>query len=202
MPGRPGRGLNIWVTFFPPKVHSAFHPSGVGKIMCSSIHGPLCSGCQRQRRHYILTVSWSKQIIVKRIWACYMEKVLSKTPLYFTFFEHIQRPISTPNSVHIWIYLLFYISTPLTRKGSHAENQASHGQYWCFFSNVLNSVVFLLQLVQKAKFLWMKWHYNQTMPKKFSDICWEEHAQKPNISVKKNAYAYSISLGSISRVLH
>ena len=25
---RPGRGLNIWVTFFPAKVHSAFHPPG------------------------------------------------------------------------------------------------------------------------------------------------------------------------------
>ena len=32
---RPGRGLNIWVTFFPAKVHSAFHPSGVGKISTS-----------------------------------------------------------------------------------------------------------------------------------------------------------------------
>ena len=28
----------IWVTFFPVKVHSAFHPSGVGK-MSTSIHG-------------------------------------------------------------------------------------------------------------------------------------------------------------------
>ena len=28
---QPGRGLNIWVTFFPTKVHLAFHPSGVGK---------------------------------------------------------------------------------------------------------------------------------------------------------------------------
>ena len=35
---RPGRGLNIWVTFFPAKVYSAFHPSGVGK-MSTSIHG-------------------------------------------------------------------------------------------------------------------------------------------------------------------
>ena len=34
---RPGRGLNIWVTLFPAKVHSAFHPSGVGK-MSTSIH--------------------------------------------------------------------------------------------------------------------------------------------------------------------
>ena len=37
---RPGRGLNIWVTFFPAKVHSAFHPPGVGK-MSTSIHGPI-----------------------------------------------------------------------------------------------------------------------------------------------------------------
>ena len=52
---RPGRGLNIWVTFFPAKVHSAFHPSGVGK-MSTSIHGPIWSGCQR--RLYILPVRW------------------------------------------------------------------------------------------------------------------------------------------------
>ena len=26
---QPGRALDIWVTFFPAKVHSAFHPSGV-----------------------------------------------------------------------------------------------------------------------------------------------------------------------------
>ena len=37
---RPGQGLNIWVTFFPAKVHSAFHPPGVGKTS-TSIHGPL-----------------------------------------------------------------------------------------------------------------------------------------------------------------
>ena len=36
----PDPGLNIWVTFFPTKVHSAFHPSGVGK-MSTSTHGPL-----------------------------------------------------------------------------------------------------------------------------------------------------------------
>ena len=34
---RPGRGLNIWVTFFPAKAHSTFDPSGVGK-MSASIH--------------------------------------------------------------------------------------------------------------------------------------------------------------------
>ena len=52
---RLGRGLNIWVTFFPVKVHSAFHPPGVGK-MSTSIHGPLWSGCQR--RLYMLPVRW------------------------------------------------------------------------------------------------------------------------------------------------
>ena len=52
---RPGRGLNIWVTFFPAKVHSAFHPPGVGK-MSTSIHGPIWSGCQR--RLYMLPVRW------------------------------------------------------------------------------------------------------------------------------------------------
>ena len=36
---RLGRGLNIWVIFFPTKVHSVFHPSGVGKVS-TSIHGP------------------------------------------------------------------------------------------------------------------------------------------------------------------
>ena len=52
---RPGRGLNIWVTFFPAKVHSAFHPPGVSK-MSTSIHGPIWSGCQR--RLYMLPVRW------------------------------------------------------------------------------------------------------------------------------------------------
>ena len=52
---RPGRGLNIWVTFFLAKVHSAFHPPGVGK-MSTSIHGPIWSGCQR--RLYMLPVRW------------------------------------------------------------------------------------------------------------------------------------------------
>ena len=37
---RPGRGLNICVTFFPAKVHPAFHPSGVDK-MSTNIHGPI-----------------------------------------------------------------------------------------------------------------------------------------------------------------
>ena len=50
-----GRGLNIWVTFFPAKVHSAFHPFGVGK-MSTSIHGPLWSSCHL--RIYMLPVRW------------------------------------------------------------------------------------------------------------------------------------------------
>ena len=29
---RPGRGSNIWVISFPANVHSAFHPSRVGKM--------------------------------------------------------------------------------------------------------------------------------------------------------------------------
>ena len=33
------------------------------------------------------------------------------------------------------------ISTPSTRKGSHAESKASHGRKWRFFSNVLNSLL-------------------------------------------------------------
>ena len=52
---RPGRGLNIWVTFFPTKVHSAFHPYGVGK-MSTSIHGLIWSGCHL--RLYMLPVRW------------------------------------------------------------------------------------------------------------------------------------------------
>ena len=54
---RPGRGLNIWVTFFPAKVHSAFHPYGVGK-MSTSIHGLIWSGCHL--RQYMLPVPWGK----------------------------------------------------------------------------------------------------------------------------------------------
>ena len=50
---RPGQGLNIWVTFFPAKVHSAFHPPEVGKM---SINGPIWSGYQR--RLYMLPVCW------------------------------------------------------------------------------------------------------------------------------------------------
>ena len=34
------------------------------------------------------------------------------------------------------------ISTPSTRKGSHAESKVSHGRKERFFSNVLNSLVF------------------------------------------------------------
>ena len=84
---RPGRGLNIWVTFFPAKVHSAFHPPGVGK-MSTSIRGLIWSGCQR--RQYVLPVRWGKLIIVKRLWACYMEKALYKctTLLYFITSKH------------------------------------------------------------------------------------------------------------------
>ena len=52
---RPGQGLNIWVTFFPAKVHSAFHPPEVGK-MSTSIHGLIWSSCQR--RLYMLPVRW------------------------------------------------------------------------------------------------------------------------------------------------
>ena len=41
-----------------------------------------------------------------------------------------------------------YISTPLIRKGSHAENKASQR----FFSNVLNSVVFYYTWFRKPNF--------------------------------------------------
>ena len=52
---RPGRGLIIWVTFYPAKVHSAFHPSAVGK-MSTSIHGLIWSGCHLCL--YMLPVCW------------------------------------------------------------------------------------------------------------------------------------------------
>ena len=39
-----------------------------------------------------------------------------------------------------YLVLRSRISTPLTRTGSHAENKASHGRKYRFFSNVINSV--------------------------------------------------------------
>ena len=82
---RPGRGLNIWVTFFPAKVHSAFHPPGVGKMSIPAYVDRLEAAA---RGAYICF--WSaggKLIIAKRLWACYMEKALYKctTLLYFFF---------------------------------------------------------------------------------------------------------------------
>ena len=39
-----------------------------------------------------------------------------------------------------------------------------------FYSNVLNSVVFYCELVEKVKFLWIKQFYIQAMSKEFLDI--------------------------------
>ena len=47
----------------------------------------------------------------------------------------------------------------LTRKGSQAENKASDGQKYHFFSNVLNSVVFY------------SFYQFRAMSKEYSDIC-------------------------------
>ena len=72
-----------------------------------------------------------------------------------------------------------YISTPSTRKGSHAESKASHGQKEPFFSNVLNSFVFYYTWFRKPNFC------VQTMSEQYLADCFffsfpqGEHAQKP-----------------------
>ena len=53
IPGSAETG--IFATFFPAKVHSAFHPSEVGK-MSTSMHRLLRSGCNL--RLYMLPVRW------------------------------------------------------------------------------------------------------------------------------------------------
>ena len=72
-----------------------------------------------------------------------------------------------------------YISAPLTRKGSHAENKASHGRKQRFFSNVLNSVVFYYTWFRKPNVC------IQAMSKQYTHVYFRvlgragEHAQKP-----------------------
>ena len=51
------------------------------------------------------------------------------------------------------MHTLLYISTPSTRKGSHAENKAPHGRKQRFFSNVLNFVVFSYTLFRKPNLI-------------------------------------------------
>ena len=71
-------------TFFPAKVHSAFHSSEVGK-MSTSMHGLLRSGCNLCL--YMLPVRWGKLIIVKRLWDFMIRALYKCTPsLYFTCF--------------------------------------------------------------------------------------------------------------------
>ena len=75
-----------------------------------------------------------------------------------------------------------------------------------FYSNVLNSVVFYCELVEKVKFLWIKQFCIQAMSKEFLDIffLWggEGHAQKPTFCFSEKKTSYGISLCSISRVFH
>ena len=82
---RPGWGLNIWVTLFPAKVHSAFHPSRVGKWVPAYTHITL-SGFQRRLYNY------ASLVIVKRlqlsivIQCTCMERALYKCTAFNTFF--------------------------------------------------------------------------------------------------------------------
>ena len=79
----PGRGLNIWVTFFPAKVHSAFHPPGVGEM--STAYMDQFEAAARGA-YMCFRSAGGKLIIVKRLWACYMEMVLYKcTTFSFSF---------------------------------------------------------------------------------------------------------------------
>ena len=79
---RPDRGLNIWVTFFPAKVHSAFHP--FGSVKCVPAYMDRFEAAARGA-YICFRSAGGKLIIVKRLWACYMEKALYKctTLLYF-----------------------------------------------------------------------------------------------------------------------
>ena len=78
---RRGRELNNWVAFFLAKVHSAFYPSGVGKMSTWFEEAAICA-CM------CFLSTGGKLIIVKRLWECYMKKALyiCTTLLYFTYF--------------------------------------------------------------------------------------------------------------------
>ena len=100
---RPGWGLNIWVTFFPTKVHSAFHPSRGAYICFRSAGGKL--------------------IIVKRLWACYMEKALYKctTLLLKPFSSHRDLPPVDMLGIFKTIFLLPW-PAPAGRHVGHLQN--------------------------------------------------------------------------------
>ena len=90
---RPSTWYCTWVTFFPAKVHSAFHPSGVGKIMDWSEAAATCA-------YICFRPTGGKLIIVKCLWACYMKKELYKcTTLLFTYFTSWN--FSIPNSKNL-----------------------------------------------------------------------------------------------------
>ena len=104
---QPGRGLNIWVTFFPAKIHAAFHPYRVCK-MSTSIHRLIWSGCHL--RLYNLLCFWSaggKLIIVKNLWPCYIKKAIYKcTTLlksyhYYVYIYWDKRSIQLSNLLNL-----------------------------------------------------------------------------------------------------
>ena len=72
-------------------------------------------------------------------------------PIYLPIYIHtyIHAYIHT---YHTYIHTYIHISTPSTRKGSHAESKASHRRKYRFFSNVLNSSVFYYTWFRKPNF--------------------------------------------------
>ena len=72
-------------------VHSAFHPSEVGK-MSTSMHGLLRSGCNV--RLYMLPVRWGKLIIVKRLWDVVKRALYKSTTLLLLCMQkHTKRQV-------------------------------------------------------------------------------------------------------------
>ena len=108
---RPGRGLNIWVTFLPTKIHSDFIPHRVGK-MSTSIYGwfEVAAKCA-------CICFWSaggKPIIVKRLCAFIGKKALYKcTTLLFLLFTLFVLGVVKPRLKETW-----YIKQLLKSLGS------------------------------------------------------------------------------------
>ena len=86
----------------------------------------------------------------------------------------------------------------VNKNGSHAENKASDGQKECFFSNVLNSVVFYCSWFRKPNF-----RVDQVTFKHVNGIlkCLGGFFWEGGRACAEAKIAYGTSLGSISPLL-